>query len=192
MPLASQSGRSQVTYTKMGEKFTGFRCRLKLRNRLELLERAGERIRQTPHRARRELLVLRLKIQPVDRRTTDSLALPASLRRMPHGRSAWPVRGDLCLPPVFNLGAAGVRSSSGFCPLQRQDRLPNWDYQCLISVQSVVVLVRLDPIIPYETGSRCNGRDQSCFRLVLYSCGAMHSSGWRLLDPPQSFRCIRH
>jgi hypothetical protein len=39
---------------------------LELRDRIQVLEGAGECVGQTPHRARREFLVLRLKVQPVD------------------------------------------------------------------------------------------------------------------------------
>src|SRR6202158_4066251 len=43
-----------------------FRRRLELGNGVEFLECAGKRIRQAPHRPRRELLVLRLEVEPMD------------------------------------------------------------------------------------------------------------------------------
>ena len=45
------------------EKLSQFGRRFKLWNGIELLERAGKRIRQAPHRAGRELRILRLEVQ---------------------------------------------------------------------------------------------------------------------------------
>ena len=45
------------------EEFTEFRCRLKLRNRIQFLEGRSERVGETPDCTRLELVVLRLEVQ---------------------------------------------------------------------------------------------------------------------------------
>jgi len=47
------------------QKAAQFGRRLELRYRIELLESAGKRVREAPHRPGREFRVLRLEIQPV-------------------------------------------------------------------------------------------------------------------------------
>jgi hypothetical protein len=50
---------------QLREKAAQLRRRLELRHGVELLERAGKRVRETPHGPGREFRVLRLEIQPV-------------------------------------------------------------------------------------------------------------------------------
>ena len=51
---------------QLTEELTQLGCRLKLRNRIELLLGAGERIRQAPHGSRRKLRMLRFEVHTVD------------------------------------------------------------------------------------------------------------------------------
>jgi hypothetical protein len=51
---------------QLGEKAAQFRRRFELWNRIELLERAGEGVREAPHGPRCEFRVLWLEIQTVD------------------------------------------------------------------------------------------------------------------------------
>jgi len=59
---APQFEASGESLQKTGE----LRCGPELRHRLQFLKRPGERIRQAPHRARLEVLVLRVEIKLVD------------------------------------------------------------------------------------------------------------------------------
>ena len=78
------------------------RC-LELRHRIELLEGAGEGVRQAPHRPGREFRVLRLEIQPVDlgQQAPGRFQLAVNERRVEDQLRR--VIGDLRLPPRLNL-----------------------------------------------------------------------------------------
>jgi hypothetical protein len=90
------------------QKLVQLRCRLELRHRIKLLERAGEGVGQTPHRTRRELLVLRLEVQPVDlgQQTPGRVQLAIDKGRIEDQLRAF--IGDLRLPPVFDLALQGL------------------------------------------------------------------------------------
>ena len=85
------------------QKFAQLGRGSELRDRIELLEGAGECVGQTPHRTRREFLVLRLEVQPVDlgqqtpgrvQLAVDKGRIEDQLRRLV---------GDLRLPPRLHL-----------------------------------------------------------------------------------------
>ena len=76
---------------------------LELRDRVELLEGAGEGIRQTPHRASREFLILRLKVQPVDLGQQTSWRFQGAIDERRVQDQPCGIVGDLRLPPQFNL-----------------------------------------------------------------------------------------
>jgi hypothetical protein len=76
---------------------------LELPDRIELLERAGEAVGQTPHRARRELRIPRLEIQTVDfgQQASGRLQLAIDERRVEDQLRR--VVGDLGSSPQLNL-----------------------------------------------------------------------------------------
>jgi hypothetical protein len=78
------------------------RC-LELRQRIELLEGAGEGVRQVPHGPGREFRVLRLEVEPVDlgKEAPGSFQLAINKRRIEDQLSR--LVGDLRLPPRLNL-----------------------------------------------------------------------------------------
>jgi hypothetical protein len=85
------------------EKAAQLGRRLKLRHRIELLEGAGEGVRQAPHRPGREFRVLRLEIQPVDFRQQTSGRLQLAVDESCVEDQLRRVIGDLSLPPGLHL-----------------------------------------------------------------------------------------
>jgi hypothetical protein len=98
-------GRQQV------EEFAQLGRGLELRDRIGFLKALVKCVGQTPHRARRELLVLRHKIQPVDigQQTPGRFQLAVDECGIEDQLS--PLIGDLCLPPVFDLALHGFEVS---------------------------------------------------------------------------------
>ena len=78
------------------------RC-LELRHGIELLERAGKRVREAPHCPSREFRVLRLELEPVDigQQAPGSFQLAVNERGVEDQLRC--VIGDLRFPPRFNL-----------------------------------------------------------------------------------------
>jgi hypothetical protein len=76
---------------------------LELRHRIELLEGAGEGVRQAPHGPGRELRILRLEIQPVDlgQQAPGRFQFAVDEGRVEDQLCG--VVGDLRLPPRLNL-----------------------------------------------------------------------------------------
>ena len=83
------------------------RC-LELRHWIELLEGAGEGVRQAPHGPGREFRVLRLEVQPVDigQQAFGRFQLAVNERRVQDQPCG--IVGDLRLPPQFNLALQGL------------------------------------------------------------------------------------
>ncbi len=85
------------------KEFSQLVRRLELRNRIELLESACERVRQARHRALRELRVFRLEVQPVHfgQKTPGSVEGAVDERAVENQFCA--LVGDLSLPPQLRL-----------------------------------------------------------------------------------------
>jgi hypothetical protein len=90
------------------EKAAQLGCCLKLRDRIELLEGAGEGIREAPHGPGREFRVLRLEIEAVDlgQQASWRFQLAVDERRVQDQPCG--IVGDLRLPPQFNLALQGL------------------------------------------------------------------------------------
>jgi hypothetical protein len=115
VPLKPKSGLNGPPAGSVGalgrqlvQEFAQLGSGLELRDRVELLEGAGECVGQTPHRTPREFLVLRLKVQPVDlgQQTPGRVQLAIDKGRIED--QLGPLIGDLRLPPVFDLALHGL------------------------------------------------------------------------------------
>jgi hypothetical protein len=82
--------------------------RFELRYRVELLERAGKRVRETPHRPGREFRVLRFEIQPVDFQEQASGCFQLAVNERGVEDQPRRIVSDLRLPPQFNLALQGL------------------------------------------------------------------------------------
>ena len=93
---------------QLGEKFTqSCRC-LELRNGIELLERARERVGQTPHCPRRELLVLWLEVEPVDLGQEASRRFELAIHKRRVEDQLRLGIADLSLAPALDLALHGL------------------------------------------------------------------------------------
>ncbi len=88
-----------------------FRRGFELGHWIYLLEGAGERIRQAPHRPRRELLVLRLEIEPVDFGEKSTWRFQLAIHERGIENQLRPFVGDLRLPPLFHLAPHRFKAS---------------------------------------------------------------------------------
>src|SRR6185437_1006937 len=94
---------TQRSCRQLAEKFTQLCGRLELRHRIELLEGTGKRVRETPHCARRELGVLRLKIQAVHLRQQTARSFKPAVDESRIEDELGAFIGDLGLSPAFDL-----------------------------------------------------------------------------------------
>ena len=78
------------------------RC-FELRHRVELLERAGKRVRETPHGPGSEFRVLRFEIQPVDFGQQSSGRFQLAVNERGVEDQLRRIIRDLRLPPQFDL-----------------------------------------------------------------------------------------
>jgi hypothetical protein len=87
----------------LGQKASELGRGLELRHRIELLERAGKRVRETPHGPRREFRVLRFEIQPVDFGEQSSWGFELAVDECGVEDQLRCLIGDLRFPPQFDL-----------------------------------------------------------------------------------------
>ena len=96
---------------QLRQESTQFRGRFELGNRIEFLERAGERIRQAPHRARREFLILGLEVQPMDFRKKTPWGFELSVHERRIEDQLCSFIGDLRLTPLLHLTTHRFKAS---------------------------------------------------------------------------------
>ncbi len=96
---------------QLRQKSSQFGCGFELGNGIQFLECAGERIRQAPHRPRRELLVLRLEIEPVHFGEKSTWRFQLAIHERGIENQLRPFVGDLRLPPLFHLASHRVKAS---------------------------------------------------------------------------------
>src|SRR5258708_33564658 len=103
MKATSMNGASGALGRQLVQKFAQLGRGLELRDRIQLLEGAGECVGQTPHRASREFLVLWIKIQPVDLGQQTPRRVQLAINECSIVDQLRPFVSDLRLPPVFDL-----------------------------------------------------------------------------------------
>ena len=87
----------------MSEKAAQLSRGFELRNWIELLERAGEGVGQTPHAARREFRIFRLEIKPVDFRQQAPWGVEGAVDERVVEDQLCALVGDLRFPPQLHL-----------------------------------------------------------------------------------------
>jgi hypothetical protein len=104
----SMNGAKGALSWQLVQKFAQLGRRFELWHRIESLERAGEGVRQAPHRSRRELRVFRLEIEAVNlgQQASWRFQLAVDERRVQDQPCG--IVGDLRLPPQFNLALQGL------------------------------------------------------------------------------------
>src|SRR5258708_29513706 len=88
---------------QLGEKAAQLGRGFELRDRIELLERAGEGIGQAPHGPRRELRIFGLKVQPVDFRQKTPWSVEGAVDERIVEDQLCALVADLRLPPQLHL-----------------------------------------------------------------------------------------
>ena len=101
--LAIASNGNHDSVGQLCEKATQLGRGFELRDRIELLEGAGEGIREAPHGPSRKFRVLRFKIQPVDFRQQAPGSFQLAVNECRVEDQLGGVIGDLSLPPGLDL-----------------------------------------------------------------------------------------
>jgi len=85
------------------EKLAQFGRRLELRNRIELLERAGKRVRQASHGPCRKFLILGLEVEPVYSGQEALRGVRFGVHECRVEDQLGALVGDLCLTALLDL-----------------------------------------------------------------------------------------